>query len=734
MEKQVIFRDRQEVQAKDMNDIETFANDSMKHIVADGITTGRRFTGFSAVASTDTEITVAPGRVYQGGDVYTLTDTTSFNMFQYLTVATKRVVALVAYGAAMETDTQPRDFLIDITSGATEPQAVPMQLWKKANLNLVAGVESADPVAPSIGENTVLIALITMSTTKVDSIEFMYGNILPNAEENEQDIAELNSWKAQISPQVDNIQTQIAGLQEQAGVATSRTQFLNLATEFARLREIISQPEGTVSYDADRFIDATKTDTGLTGNGAIVDAGLNFAKEASAMFPLQLFNPLETRVKKYASDFVLPAFTEEDKIQTTGYSGDLALSAYQVTTKVTKLVTETVQRYISGYWYNPYASWLYSFAPGGNFPGSYYYSYYQTYYYSPGYYTTDTKTYYKETDETVSYNGAMVAQTFLAPNAFWLTSIDLNFTDVAASGPVTVGICYTDAGQPDMTRTLVTATVNPGDLKKYPAKTNIPMPPAWIEAGKRYAVFIITQGAHRVATVSGNNYTQGTLFFSTDQAWFEGDITKDLMFSIKGAAFTSPRVEVALQNLSLAGGITDIDIETKMIVPAGTELSFEVQIAGVWQKLSQGDVLFTPRPNLIPLRMVLVGTRDAMPGIQFGADLIEVSRVGTGLAHFSALRSIGASTTDVTVTVSMVRFDNVNHTVACQLVDAAGANPVNPATVQTATEAGSNGLTITRKTYSFTPSARTSYKIKISGTRTSGSVPFNVIERADVAL
>lgn len=735
MERQVQFRQMQEMQPQDFNDPQTYAADGIGTVLREGITPDKAFTGLTVAATSATDITVAPGKFYWNGKIYGMADVAPMSVFQHLPVATRRIVSLVAWGETVNAKIEPRDFITDIDTGATEPQAVAMEKVNQLRLSLVPGSQSADPVPPTFDDNAVLVAIIVMGTQGIIDIQFQNGNRLPSVKQNRAAIHELTVWRAGVSPQVDSIQTQIAALQQASADTIDRARFTNLATEFARLREMVDTPEGAIMYDADRFLDDDETDLALTGSGSIVDAGLNFGKAASAKFPLQLFNPLETRVKKYADNFVLPAFTEEAKIFTDGYAGDIALSQYQVTTKVTKLVTEAVQRYVAGSWYNPNASWLYSFAPGGNFPGSYYWSAYNTYHYSPGYYITDTREYYKETDEEVSYNGSMIAQTMLAPNAFWLTSIDLSFTDIGPSGNVTVGICYTNAGQPDMSRTLVATTINHADLKKYPLETNIPMPPAWIEAGKRYAIFVITQGAHRVATVSANNYTQGTLFYSSDQAWFEGDLTKDLMFSINGAAFDRARIEVNLESLSLADGITDLDIATEMIVPSGTELTFEVQIAGVWRKLTEGDVLFGPKPNLLPLRMVMVGTRDAMPGVQFGTNRVEVSRVATSLTHVSTLRTLPAPSDDITIILSAVRFDPGNHTLTCQLVDAAGANPVNPSITDIRTEAGPEGMIITRKTFTFALGApRSTYKIKEAGTRTVGALPFSIIERTDVAL
>ena len=67
MEQEVIFRDYQEQQAQDHNDIQSFARTSLDHLVGDAVTASRRYAGFAAAKTTQTEVQVSPGRFY---DVY----------------------------------------------------------------------------------------------------------------------------------------------------------------------------------------------------------------------------------------------------------------------------------------------------------------------------------------------------------------------------------------------------------------------------------------------------------------------------------------------------------------------------------------------------------------------------------------------------------------------------------------------------------------------------------------
>ena len=52
MERTVIYRDRQELQSADLNNMQDFGRASMDHIVRDALEAGKAYSGFSAVSYT----------------------------------------------------------------------------------------------------------------------------------------------------------------------------------------------------------------------------------------------------------------------------------------------------------------------------------------------------------------------------------------------------------------------------------------------------------------------------------------------------------------------------------------------------------------------------------------------------------------------------------------------------------------------------------------------------------
>ena len=721
MEKQVIFRDRQELQSADLNAIGQHAGDAIAHLVLDAVSGALKFTGGAVSAKSATEVDVAALRFYNGGKVYASEQTETLNLFQYLPLVAKKCVAVVVWGEVIDTDVQPRDFLVDLTTGATEPQAVAMaKLWK-ANVNLQPGNESVDPQPPVLQTGTLAIALVYLTPGGVERIELQDASRLPTLQGHEQRLFEHEAWRTQAEPRISSIATDLAGLAKKTMSLVGRDTVVELANDVARLKAKVNLPTAYASYESDYYGNTDKSDAAGVGYSAAVRNGLLFPTAGQASVGLALFNPYDAGIKRSAEDLVLPAYTDRARIQTSGYSGDISASQYQVQSQTIREYTATVWDYTYGWNYNYYNGWWNSWYWN-------YYGYNWGWYGYYGYRVARQETRYELQTVTTSYNGAIIGQTFLVSNAMWLTKVGLQFTQIGASGDVMVAVCETEGGKPDLLKTLTRVTVARGDLKKYPEETAIPVPPVLLEAGKRYALVLITQGDHRLATVSGNDYTQGTLFFGTDGDYFTGDLTKDLMFCLYAAQFAQPRVEVVLQSVSLAGGISDINIAAPQIVPDGCELRYEIQVGGKWYPLGDAAMRLSTLPDIVPLRLVLLGTSDLAPAFRLAPNAITGSRAATSLAHWSKLRTLAAPSSSITVQVVVAQWDAAHHTLACEIKS--GATTYTPATTVVRDEPDGQAKRIT---FTFTPPAISTYAIKLTGARSAASAPFVVVERTDVA-
>lgn len=725
MEKQVIFRDNQEMQADDLNNGQVFADDALTHVLQDAVSSGLHVAGGQVAASGPTEVSVAALRFFNAGKVYLSEVAQTLNLFQYLPTGAKRLVAIVVWGQEIDTDVQPRDFLIDITTGTTEPRAVAMQRARTAQVNMLPGAESADPQPPALQTGAIAIAYVYLTPSGIERVDNLAEAQLMSVSDHEARLDVVEAWKTQAEPKIASIATDLSALASKTdGLATKRS-IIEVASDLARLKEQSRLPSAYASYGADYFGDAADSDPAGLGYAARLDgAGLLFPFAGQAVAALALFNPYDAGIRRHTDDLVLPAYDSVLRISTSGYSGDISLSQYQVQ-------SNTIRKYVRTVWEYRYgAHWLY------------YWPWYNNYYwrynslawgwYGPwyGYWVARQEDAYALDTVTTSVSGVIVAQSFLSANAMWLTRVGLYFTQVASSGDVHVIVCETDGGKPVLEKTLAQVTVTPASLKRYPEQTSVEIPPVLLSAGKRYAVCIITQGDHRAAVVSGTNYTQGTLFFGTDGDYFTGDLTKDLMFSLYGAQFSRARTEIQLQPVSLAGGITDLSIAAPQVVPQGTEVRYEVQVGGRWYALGDATLVLSASPDVVPLRAVLLGTSDLAPAFQLAASAIEASRPGAAMVHWSNLRTLGAATTSVEVQVVAANFDVAHHTLACSLLS--GSTTYTPSSTVSALEPDGGA---TRYTFTFTIGGGiSSYKIKITGGSDGAVAPFAVTERVDVAI
>jgi hypothetical protein len=98
MEKQVVFRDRQELQSADLNNIQSYSAVTLQHLRQDAISNALHFTGGLVSPVSATEITVDALRFYNDGKVYVSEQVQTLNLFQYLPLVTKKCVAVVLWG------------------------------------------------------------------------------------------------------------------------------------------------------------------------------------------------------------------------------------------------------------------------------------------------------------------------------------------------------------------------------------------------------------------------------------------------------------------------------------------------------------------------------------------------------------------------------------------------------------------------------------------------------------
>ncbi len=766
MERIVIYRDRQELQSGDLNNTQEFARNSIDHIVKDAVEPGRGYVGFAATKTAATEVTLSAGRLYANGAVFDRDENVVIDLFNGLPLITRRRVAIVTYGQSVDTDVQPRDFLIDAEAGTTEPQSVAMENLRRAEVASVVGIEGPDPGYPTTDATVTVIAYILLDTTGVIGVEQWAETQLPNLRAVANRVSTLENWRGHISGQVDTLRTDLSALADRFGAVALKNEVVELTEQLSTLREKVYEPGAYIYYGTDHFLNEEGTNTDHPSYDAVVGEGIRFGVAGTQTSALALLNPNNVFVQN-TSGFILPKFSHGLRMDLTGYTGETRMAQYTFETTEIRQLTRTRERrrygsartvctnstwwrqgqydMTSGVFQRAGETWQVTNGvpdympngqriPNGNVHWVRLEQFWIDVYVEP---------YWDRVATTATLNGQQIAQTFLNSQDGWLSQVGLFFSRKAAAGDVTLAICETEFGMPNLNRVLSRTTIAVADIQVgansggagLPSlvETQVAIPPTYLVAGRRYAVVAITTGDHYIAmTNRDNGVVQGTFFVSTDGAFFAGNLVDDLKMRLYFAKFERTRVSIEMTALQLAGGILDIDILNEGITPPATRTDFEVQVNGAWVPLDgepNGPNL-TGLPAILPLRVTLTGTTDLMPGLGLTGSQAIVSRNKTSFTWIGKTRVLGSPTTSVKIITDLQAFDEAQHDCTVSL-----RTGPTLATVETADVVQDEVLpdgTI-RRTSTFNIASASQYAVRIVGSTVSAANTFHVAELIEFA-
>lgn len=790
MERKVVGHQNMVFTSGDANRIGDFARASIDHVVADGITDGQGYVGFSVVESGPAEITVAPGRYYEAGKVFINDDDggVTLDLASNLAAVSKRIITVVAYGNPIDTETEPRTFLLNPITRATEGRVVSTVNLRRAEVSKIAGAENADPQPPAISSNQIAIAYVTVDTTGILSIEMVAANKLPSVKALNTRLVLVEKRLDQAGSAIDTIRTDISGISSLLATKAPFGFVRDLALDFARTKRLAELPDDFTAWSADNFSNEEQSDTDFSGYNATVKDGLRFGLAGSALSALGLLNPLDTRVT-VLDNMVMPRNSLVSRISVLGKDGEIALANYNVSsTTLTQLTrTRTEWEWDGMQWADagsapdindgtwsitrepasvggeivtatrknpdtgvkeiwqlnvaqqmlPQAEMRASLATGGS-------AYYTRWYWRHATMKTTEEPYmgYITTTETVE--GYQIGQTFLNAQQGALDSIDLFFTRKGATGDVKLYLTQVnEVGQPDENGVLFKVEKTPAQLNadlSGQTPTRFSLAGAPVVKGRRYAIHVVSQGSHHLATVSGNKYAQGQLFQKNNGAWVAAASDVDLAMVVNFQGYDQTRVEVQLNPVELAGGIARLEINCDTYVPEGTSIEWQGMIGGVWRSLTDvnNDVAaLATRPSIIQLRAVLIGTTDSMPAFGIGAtrSCVTASRNGTALKHISEVRTLPASCGEVEVVLRAVHWDGDDHTLTVKILTGVGYGTVETVdSVVDLPEPVSLNKLKTKKFLFTLAGGVTSYRIQIEGATSDVTNEFYIAERQDVAF
>lgn len=701
MHKQVKFHPNQQGVSGDLNREQTYMTESIDYVVGDAVTDDKRFAGFLVTKASATVAAIAPGRLYDAGKFYSF-EAAGYtqDFFSSLPLTTEKIVAVCVTGAALETDVAPRKFLTDSETRATQISPVPTTIHRSATLTLFPGGESANPSKPNVGVGYLVVAWVLLDSSGIKSIEINEAGKLESIKKNDIRLTDLEGWRSQAGNRIDTLASDLSGLAQRLTRAGNAGLIEQIARDVAVVKETLELEDGYTDYGADRFLDTGESDTDNVNFLARVEEGVRFSADGEDEFALALFNPLDPNVI-VSNGFLLPKYISKQRIYVDGYEDQLSISqyAFQGFTYVQKTMSKQRIRY--GEYYNVCAnnSWWrsgrYDSAKGVFYRAGETWEVLGTFAepthghlaYRLRKFWMDTyeETYWDRIVTEHTINGSVIAQTFLNSQVGWMTQFRLYMAQVAADGGLVVLLTEVKQGKPDPEAVISTVTVPHGDLET--GWNLIPWPVTLLDPGKRYGIILVTGGNHYVGLANGTRYAQGSLFYSTDGAFFLGDLTKDLMFGIDCAEFVANRIEVEMDALSLSGGIAAIDLMAQVAVPDGAEISYEIQPSGspIWiplDSVESGNTALYGLPALCKFRAVFVGTPDAHGGINLATSRMNISRPRTNFKHISEAITFAGTTQSLKVIITLENFYETNHDVTCTIDDVTNAvNAISPATV-----------------------------------------------------
>jgi hypothetical protein len=752
MESKVIFQDGMDNDPADFNNLEDFTQRSLDHIVGDGITAARKYAGFASSAASATNLSVLPGRYYSGGQVYNAADEFTYDFTTKLPAATKRIATLIAWGTEADTDSRPREFLINEETNASEPRVVAMEHARLANLSVALGAESADPVAPVLDSGVIAVANITLSPTGIESITMVAENAMDSVGSVADRATLLEGFRAKVEPQVASLGSDIAALTQGQAALTPLKTYGRALDRLATLEARVGVPSAAVDSFCDLLVDTTYTDTLFAGYDAKVVEGIRFANAGSATTQLAIYNPLNPAAIVNGGT-LFPAYTRALRMSTGDRVGELQISGftYQAHNLTQKAQSRHRVRHGPARTVSTAANYLKTgrfdvstlvfrrddeaWTVPANLIGEAIKNHHP--HREPNHWEDSYEVpYWEEVTVASIVNGSNVAEVFLNSNDMILDAVGLTFTRLAADGNVTVLICETDHGAPVLDKVISSTTVDRASLLLN-EETVIPVQPVFLTGGVRYALVVITAADHWLATSAGTSYPQGTLFYVLDGAYQQGDSSRDIMLSLYQAQFASSRTVIDLQPLTLVDGIADIDILAEATIPGSTQLTYEIQVGGVWYPLADVDASILGAggvlPNLLAFRAVFTGTPDVMPFVNLTTSQVKISAPKTAFTYITATRNLpGAGSTNIHVTVRLEDYVEADHDLTATLLTGAGfVTATAPATTSDAVQPD-GGI---ERTFVFALGAAvTAFKVKLVGATDSNVNVFHVSQRKDYAL
>lgn len=753
MESRVIYRDRYEVTDDDLNSAQEWAQLSTDHVVSDTLVPGRRYWGFTVTQVSSTDVNVGTGRLYYDGKRHFRDDPegVDISLLSLKPNLQSKIVAIVSYPIDQETDVQERDYLVDAETQTYEPRPVAMEARRHAVLEAVGGAEAVSPQPPVVPSTAVVLAHITMTTAGIQSIEMVSANVVPNLVDVDGRLTTAEAELEEIGPKIATIQSDLSKLDAAIDAIGDKQIAYALYEDVAHLKDLANLPDAYVNYRSNHFLGESESDTEADGYSARIEEGLRFPRAAEAVSELQLLNAYNPLASVSGAGLLLPAYSTKTRRIVRGNAGEMSLAQYAYESRTLTKATMSRVRYRYGQEFElSYGSALYAagarYATANGVQQSFAYRGETFQVYDTGrvdedghkvlraaryWMDTVSSPYWKRQATDSVQTGYAWVETWTQTESGWCVGVMPKITRKPASGPITIGICRTYRGEPDLTNMLALVTVQPGDVvTPSPLDAwHAALDPTYLEAGAMYGLVLMTAADYYVNVGDIANGAGGSLFYGLDGGIMYPDPSRHIMFDLKMAQFSQAFTSIDLQALQLDGGMAALDIIAESVAPAGTELKLEIQIAGRWHALDTMDAsVLATLPPLVPLRVTMIGGAEVMPAIRLTGSQVIASRPATAFKHVSTEATLAVASDAITVKTRLRDFDDGDHDYTVTL-DVGGS----PETADTVTDMVINDREIERTHVFSLGATTTTYAMVNEGSAASAGDLFTVVSTFELA-
>ena len=747
MEQRIPFQQRQGVPPSDLNAIQEAVRASVDAVVNHLLIRAVYYTGLAVTKVSANELQIGTGRFFTAGQAFRLDAALSLNVAAHLPAgANRKVVAIVASGAEVTTESDPRRFLTDASTRASVANTVATRVTRKVQIGIVEGAESLAPLPPTVAVDYALLALVTLSSTGiVDTPVQQTGQLAPNLQDAVAAITVLQAQQALQAGIIQTLRTDLAAIARAVSGLAGQGDIDRVEQALLIVREKLEIPDDASAWGYDSFATDDESDAAHGAYNALVAGGLHLPAPTPSSAILTLLNPTDTRVKTGANGVVLPAWTETIRLEVASQKQKIAIATYPV---VSKTQTKKTQSIAFKWWKTRHGGLAETIAKTQGMvrlldpaTDTWFEIDIRRYRWRKlkntrwGLWITieDFDGYWDYGETTTSVSGATVAQTHLNAQGGWLTAVGFDIAELAGAGDIRVVVCACrDNGEPDTARTLESVTVAYAAL--VTGWNKVAVPPVHLARGVRYAYVIQSTGAHKIWASDVNELTNGTAYTALDDTAWSGILGCDLDLRLYFASFGQQLTIVELTSVARAGGIDAMDFTATGIFPAAVEFDIQAQIAGVWRSIGADDPsIFAGSPNLVPLRMVWNTTKDDAVGIVLARSRVTAYKAALAGVHVSTARTLAAGTTpEVVVRQVLDGYDAGQHGHAVELLHGAGYGSTKTAAAQSFT-ARSDGRIDYVATFDFSAGEIDTYKIRTELTISDPAVEYRVAERWDHA-